>query len=153
MPCATAASGQVTSLRVLGIGGLGHLGVQFAAKMGFRTVAIARGADKEPLARKLGAHHYLDNAEQDVAGELNKLGGARVILSTLTSAKAMSAAVGGLGVNGKLIVIGVSPDAIEVSPLVPDRGASLDSGMAGRNLERFRGNIGLQCSFRHPADD
>ena len=103
---------------VLGIGGLGHLGVQFAAKMGYRTVAIARGADKGPLARKLGAHHYLDSVEQDVAGELNKLGGARVILCTVTSAKAMSAAIGGLGVNGKLIVIGASPDAIEVSPLV-----------------------------------
>lgn len=103
---------------VLGIGGLGHLGVQFAAKMGCRTVAIARGADKEPLARKLGAHHYLDNVDQDVAGELNKLGGARVILSTVTSAKAMSAAIGGLSVDGKLMVIGASPDAIEVSPLV-----------------------------------
>jgi D-arabinose 1-dehydrogenase-like Zn-dependent alcohol dehydrogenase len=103
---------------VLGIGGLGHLGVQFAAKMGCHTVAIARGADKGPLARKLGAHHYLDSVEQDVAGELSKLGGARVILSTVTSAKAMSAAVGGLGVNGKLMVIGASPDAIEVSPLL-----------------------------------
>jgi D-arabinose 1-dehydrogenase-like Zn-dependent alcohol dehydrogenase len=103
---------------VLGIGGLGHLGVQFAAKMGCRTAAIARGADKESLARKLGAHHYLDSVEQDVAAELNKLGGARVILSTVTSAKAMSAVIGGLGVNGRLMVIGASPDAIEVSPLV-----------------------------------
>ena len=103
---------------VLGIGGLGHLGVQFAAKMGCHTVAIARGADKEPLARKLGAHQYLDGGAQDVAAELNRLGGARVILSTVPSAKAMSAAVGGLGVNGRLMVIGASPEAIEVSPLV-----------------------------------
>ena len=102
---------------VLGIGGLGHLGVQFAAKMGLRTVAIARGADKAPLARQLGAHHYIDSNAQDVAGELTKLGGAHVILATLPSAKAMSPAIGGLAVGGRLMVIGASPDAIEVSPL------------------------------------
>lgn len=103
---------------ILGIGGLGHLGVQFSAKMGCRTVAIARGADKGPLAQELGAHHYLDSRTQDVAGELNKLGGARVILSTVTNSKAMSAAIGGLGVNGKLIVVGAAPEPLEVSPLL-----------------------------------
>jgi D-arabinose 1-dehydrogenase-like Zn-dependent alcohol dehydrogenase len=103
---------------VLGIGGLGHLGVQFAAKMGCRTVAIARGADKEALARQLGARHYIDSNTQDVAGELKKLGGARVILATLTSAEAMSAAIDGLDVGGRLIVIGASPEPIEVSPLL-----------------------------------
>jgi len=103
---------------VLGIGGLGHLGVQFAAKMGCRTVAIARGSDKEPLAKKLGAHVYLDSVAQDVAAELNKLGGAKVILSTVTSSKAMSAVLGGLGVGGKMIVVGASPEPIEVSPLL-----------------------------------
>jgi D-arabinose 1-dehydrogenase-like Zn-dependent alcohol dehydrogenase len=103
---------------VLGIGGLGHLGVQFAAKMGCRTVAIARGADKEALARQLGAGHYIDSNTQDVAGELKKLGRARVILATLTSAKAMSAAIDGLDVGGRLIVIGASPEPIEVSPLL-----------------------------------
>lgn len=103
---------------VLGIGGLGHLGVQFAAKMGCRTVAIARGADKGPLARKLGAHHYLDSTAQDVAAELNKLGGARVILSTVTNSKAMSAVLGGLGVGGKMIVVGASAEPIEVSPFL-----------------------------------
>jgi len=103
---------------VLGIGGLGHLGVQFAAKMGCHTVAIARGADKGPLARKLGAHHYLDSTSQDVAAELNKLGGARVILSTVTNSKAMSAVLGGLGTDGKMIVVGASPEPIEVSPLL-----------------------------------
>ena len=72
-----------------GIGGLGHLGVQYAAKMGFKTVAIARGADKEALAKKLGAHVYLDNSTQDVAAELQKLGGARIILATVTAADAM----------------------------------------------------------------
>jgi D-arabinose 1-dehydrogenase-like Zn-dependent alcohol dehydrogenase len=103
---------------VLGIGGLGHLGVQFAAKMGCRTIAIARGADKGTLARQLGAHDYVDSIAQDVAAELKKLGGARVILSTVTNSQAMSAAAGGLGVGGKMIVVGVSPEPIEISPLL-----------------------------------
>ncbi len=101
---------------ILGIGGLGHLGVQFAAKMGFRTVAIARGTDKEPLAKQLGAHIYLNSQTQDVAAELNKLGGAKTILATVTSGKAMSAVIPGLGVRGKLVVVGVGSDPIEVSP-------------------------------------
>jgi D-arabinose 1-dehydrogenase-like Zn-dependent alcohol dehydrogenase len=102
---------------VLGIGGLGHLGVQFAVKMGYHTVAVARGTDKEPLARRLGAQHYIDSTKQNVAQELTKLGGARVILATLTDAKSMSDAVGGLGVDGKLMVIGASMQPIEVPPL------------------------------------
>ncbi len=102
---------------VLGIGGLGHLGVQFAAKMGCRTVAVARGSDKEPLARQLGAFHYIDSTRENVAAELTRLGGARVILATLTDAKSMSTAIGGLGVDGKLLVLGASADPIEVSPL------------------------------------
>jgi D-arabinose 1-dehydrogenase-like Zn-dependent alcohol dehydrogenase len=102
---------------VLGIGGLGHLGVQFAAKMGCHTVAIARGTDKEPLARRLGAQHYIDSTAQNVSAELMKLGGARVILATLTDAKSMSDAVGGLSVDGKLMVIGASMQPIEVPPL------------------------------------
>ncbi len=101
---------------VLGIGGLGHLGVQFAVKTGCHTVAIARGTDKEPLARQLGAQHYIDSTTQSVATELTKLGGARVILATVTDAKSMSDAVGGLGVDGKLMVIGASMQAIEVPP-------------------------------------
>ena len=102
---------------VLGIGGLGHLGVQFAVKMGCRPVAIARGSDKEPLARQLGAHHYIDSIRQNVAGELMRMGGARVILATLTDAKSMSDAVGGLGIDGKLLVLGASTQPIEVPPL------------------------------------
>jgi D-arabinose 1-dehydrogenase-like Zn-dependent alcohol dehydrogenase len=102
---------------ILGIGGLGHLGVQFAAKMGYHTVAIARGQDKGPLARKLGAHHYIDSTTQNVAAELAKLGGARVILATLTASKSMSDAVGGLGIDGKLLVVGASMQPIEVPPL------------------------------------
>ena len=122
---------------ILGIGGLGHLGIQFAAKMGCRTVAIARGMDKEPLARKLGAHRYIDSNTQDVAAELGKLGGALVIVATATSPKAMSAAIGGLAVDGKLVVVGASPEPIEVPPLllIPARraiqgwpsGTSIDS--------------------------
>ena len=101
---------------ILGIGGLGHLGVQFAAKMGFRTVAIARGTEKAALAKELGAHVYLDSQTQDVAAELTKLGGAKTILATVTSGKAMSAVIPGLAVRGKLVVVGVGMDPIEVSP-------------------------------------
>jgi D-arabinose 1-dehydrogenase-like Zn-dependent alcohol dehydrogenase len=103
---------------ILGIGGLGHLGVQFAAKMGCRTVAIARGADKGPLAQELGAHVYLDSTQQDAAAELAKMGGASVILSTVTDAKTISSVANGLGIDGKLIVVGVSHEPIEVSTLL-----------------------------------
>jgi D-arabinose 1-dehydrogenase-like Zn-dependent alcohol dehydrogenase len=99
---------------VLGIGGLGHLGVQFASKMGFRTVAIARGKDKGPLARKLGAQEYVDSEVQDVAAELLKLGGARVILATVTSGAAMTASLGGLGIDGRLIVLGAADTPLQV---------------------------------------
>src|SRR5205814_6968200 len=102
---------------VLGLGGLGHLGTQYAAKMGFKTVGIARGSDKEPLARKLGAHHYIDSQAQDPAAELLKLGGAKVILATVTNGDAMSAVQGGLGINGTLLVIGAA-ESLQVSPLV-----------------------------------
>ena len=103
---------------ILGIGGLGHLGVQFAVKMGFRTVAIARGMDKEPLARKLGAWSYIDSKTQDPAAELLKLGGAKVVLATVTSGDAMSATLGGLGVNGKLIILGAAAEPLQV-PGIP----------------------------------
>jgi D-arabinose 1-dehydrogenase-like Zn-dependent alcohol dehydrogenase len=102
---------------VLGLGGLGHLGVQFAVKMGFKTVAIARGRDKEPLAKQLGAHHYIDSQSQDPAAELLKMGGARAILATATSSKAMSAVAGGLGVDGKLLVIGATMEPLDVPPI------------------------------------
>src|SRR5438105_10213777 len=102
---------------VLGLGGLGHLGVQYAVKMGFKTVGIARGQDKEPLARKLGAHHYIDSQAQNPAAELQKLGGAKVILATVTNGDAMSAVQGGLAINGTLVVIG-APESMQISPLV-----------------------------------
>jgi D-arabinose 1-dehydrogenase-like Zn-dependent alcohol dehydrogenase len=101
---------------VLGLGGLGHLGVQYAAKMGFLTVGIARGKDKEPLARQLGAAAYIDSQGQDPAAELQKLGGAKAILATATSGEAMSAVEGGLGINGTMLVIGAAPSMM-VSPL------------------------------------
>jgi len=101
---------------VLGLGGLGHLGVQYAAKMGFHTVGIARGKDKAPLARKLGASHYIDSQAQNPASELIKLGGAKVILATATSGEAMSAVQGGLAVNGTLLIIGAAA-AMQVSPM------------------------------------
>jgi D-arabinose 1-dehydrogenase-like Zn-dependent alcohol dehydrogenase len=101
---------------VQGIGGLGHLGVQFAAKMGFQTVAIARGQDKANLALSLGAHRYIDSQAEDAAKVLASIGGARVILSTVIDAKAMSALIDGLGIDGKLLVVGASPEPIEVTP-------------------------------------
>jgi alcohol dehydrogenase/propanol-preferring alcohol dehydrogenase len=103
---------------VLGIGGLGHLAVQFAVKMGFRTVAIARGKEKEPLAARLGAHHYIDSGGADVAAALRALGGARIVAATATSAEAMTATLAGLGVNGKLLVMGVPSEKMAVSPFI-----------------------------------
>jgi D-arabinose 1-dehydrogenase-like Zn-dependent alcohol dehydrogenase len=100
---------------IQGIGGLGHLGVQFARRMGFRTVAINNGSEKAELAKELGAHSYVDTAEEDVAAALQKMGGAKAILATAPSGKAIAALVPGLASRGKLIVVGVAPDAIEVS--------------------------------------
>jgi alcohol dehydrogenase len=102
---------------VLGIGGLGHLGVQWSRAMGFETVAIARGAAKEADARELGAHHYIDSNAFDVAAELKKLGGAVVVLATAANSPAMAATVGGLAPQGELVVIGVTPDNLPISPL------------------------------------
>ena len=99
---------------ILGVGGLGHLGVQFAAHMGFETVAIARGKDKEPFAKKFGAKHYIDSDSQNPAAELEKLGGAKVILSTATSGKAVNAVVGGMGINGKTILVGNPDQPLEI---------------------------------------
>jgi D-arabinose 1-dehydrogenase-like Zn-dependent alcohol dehydrogenase len=121
---------------ILGLGGLGHLGVQYAAKMGFHTVGIARGKDKESLARQLGASTYIDSQIQDPSAELLRLGGAKVILATVTSGEAMTAVQAGLAVNGTLLVVG-APTSIQVSPfvLIPGRrsikgwysGTSIDS--------------------------
>ncbi len=104
---AGARAGDVVAIH--GLGGLGHLGVQFAARMGFKTIAIARGQDKEELARKLGAAHYIDSQSQDAAGELKKFGGAKVILATVTNSDAMQATMGGLATNGIFMLIGAVP--------------------------------------------
>ncbi|HLJ28987.1 MAG TPA: alcohol dehydrogenase [Candidatus Angelobacter sp.] len=102
---------------VQGIGGLGHLGVQFANKFGYRVAAISRGKENESLAKKLGAHIYIDSAAANAAEELQKLGGARVILATAPAAKPMTALIDGLGANGKMIVVGATTEPIEVSPI------------------------------------
>jgi D-arabinose 1-dehydrogenase-like Zn-dependent alcohol dehydrogenase len=108
---------------VQGIGGLGHLGMQYARQMGFQTVALGRGKDKEPLARKLGAHHYIDSDVVDPVKELQKLGGARVILATAPSAKAISSVVEGLAVDGNLLIPAAPNDplTIGVFPLIMGR--------------------------------
>lgn len=102
---------------IQGIGGLGHLGIQFANKFGYRVAAIGRGPDNAALAKKLGAHFYIDSAATDAAAELQKLGGARAILATAPSGKAMASVIDGLTGNGTLMVIGASPDPIEVSTI------------------------------------
>jgi D-arabinose 1-dehydrogenase-like Zn-dependent alcohol dehydrogenase len=128
-----AKAGDVVA--ILGIGGLGHLGVQFAVKMGFNTLAIARGKDKEPLARQLGASHYIDSQAQNPADELTKLGGAKIILATATSGKAFGAALGGLAVDGKMIIVGAA-DPLEVSPfqLIGGR-RSIAGWPSGRSID------------------
>jgi D-arabinose 1-dehydrogenase-like Zn-dependent alcohol dehydrogenase len=102
---------------VQGVGGLGHLGIQFANKFGYRVAAIGRGPGSGALAKKLGAHVYIDSAAGDAAAELQKLGGAQVILATAPSGQSMSSLVGGLGANGTLLVIGAPLDPIEVSAI------------------------------------
>src|SRR5262245_50295309 len=111
-------SGAVPSdlVAVQGIGGLGHLGIQFAEKFGYRVAAIGRGPENAALAKKLGASIYIDSVATNAAAELQKLGGARVILATAPSSKAISSLIDGLGSNGRLIVVGASTDAIEVTP-------------------------------------
>ena len=105
------------TVAVLGIGGLGHLAVQYAAKSGYRTVAVARGKDKGPLAKQLGAHVYVDSTAQDPAKELQKIGGAQVVLSTLTSAKALDWTLDGLAPGGKLIIVGAPDAPVAVNPM------------------------------------
>src|SRR5467141_1594285 len=121
---------------VQGIGGLGHLGVQFARDMGFRTVAIGRGREKEKLAKDLGAHVYIDTAAEDAAAVLQRMGGARAILATGTSGAAMGSLVSGLAARGKLIVVGVPQDQIQLSafPLVFG-GRSIYGSLAGTAIE------------------
>jgi D-arabinose 1-dehydrogenase-like Zn-dependent alcohol dehydrogenase len=130
-----ARSGDLVAIH--GLGGLGHLGVQFARKMGFHTVAVARGADKAPLAASLGADQYIDSTAEDPANALSAMGGARIVLATVTDGDAMSAMIGGLGIEGSLLVIGApqAPLAVPAFALIGGRrsvkgwysGVSIDS--------------------------
>jgi D-arabinose 1-dehydrogenase-like Zn-dependent alcohol dehydrogenase len=125
------------TVAVLGVGGLGHLAVQFASKMGFRTIAIARGTDKEPLAKQLGARDYIDSTAEDPADRLQRLGGARIIVATVTNAQAMAAVMNGLSLDGRLIVLGAdfTPMPLNTAALIGGRtgiygwpsGSSIDS--------------------------
>lgn len=110
-----ARSGDLVAVQ--GIGGLGHLGIQYARRMGFRTVAIGRGADKQPLAKKLGAHEYIDTTEGPAAAALQKLRGARVALATAPDSKSISALVDGLAGNGTLMVVGADTQPLTITPL------------------------------------
>jgi D-arabinose 1-dehydrogenase-like Zn-dependent alcohol dehydrogenase len=138
------------TVAILGIGGLGHLGVQYAAKSGYRTVAIARGVDKGPLAQQLGAHVYIDSTTQNPGAELQKLGGAKVILSTLTSAKALEWAVDGLAPTGKLIVVGApdGPLTVNAFPLLLGRrtvmGWPSGTGMDSEDTLKFSALAGVK---------
>ena len=113
---------------VQGVGGLGHLGIQFAKKSGYNVAAVGRGTENAAVAKKLGADVYIDSTATDAAAELQKLGGARVVLATAPSGKAMSSLVAGLGANGTFVVIGAAPDPIEVPPtlLILANGPSRD---------------------------
>jgi len=130
-----ARSGDLVAVH--GIGGLGHLGVQYASKMGFHTVAVARGADKAQLALTLGADRYIDSTVEDPAQALAAMGGARIVLATVTDAEAMGAMIGGLGLDGSLLVLGapITPLSVSAGPLIFGRrsvagcysGVSIDS--------------------------
>lgn len=130
---------------VHGIGGLGHLGVQYASKFGFNTVAIGRGPDKEPLARKLGATRYIDALVTNPAEELNKMGGARVILATAPDSRAISSLIDGLGTNGKLLVVAAAGEPLTVSiiTLIMKRGSvqGWPSGTAKDSEDTLRFSI------------
>ncbi len=116
---------------VQGIGGLGHLGIQFANKFGYKVAAVGRGSHIESLAMRLGADVYIDSKVKNAAEELQKLGGARVIIATAPDSKAMTELIGGLGPNGKLIIIGVASDPIEVPPVQLIKGGKTIEGWAG----------------------
>ncbi|SFS64931.1 alcohol dehydrogenase [Marininema halotolerans] len=115
-----ARAGDLVAIQ--GVGGLGHLAIQYASRMGMRTVAVSRGQEKKELAQKLGAHHYIDTKENNGAEELQKLGGAKVILATAPNGKAIAELVDGLGSDGELCIVAAGPDTIEVAPVQLIRG-------------------------------
>jgi len=124
-----ASPGDLVAMQ--GIGGLGHLGIQFANKFGYKVAAVGRGAQIEPLAIRLGADVYIDSKAKNPAEELQKLGGARVIVATAPDSKAMTQLIGGLGPNGVFLLVGVAPDPIEVTPGQLIRGGKAMLGWAG----------------------
>ena len=131
---APARTGDLVAIQ--GIGGLGHLGVQFANRMGFRVAALGTGADKEELARSLGAHHYIDTKREDPATALQALGGAKLILATAPSGKAMSRLIGGLRARGRMVVVGVGLDPIEANPAELVFGTrSLEGALTGSPID------------------
>lgn len=144
---------------VQGIGGLGHLGIQYARQMGFRTVAIGRGADKEPLARKLGASTYVDTAAGNPSDALRKLGGARVILATAPDSKSMSSVIDGLSANGRLLIVGATTDSLNVTPLqliLPRKsilGWASGSAIDSEDTLRFSAQTGVRPMIeRYPLE-
>ena len=138
---------------VLGLGGLGHLGVQYAAKMGFTTVAIARGADKAKFAHELGAHYYIDNTAEDVAAELQKLGGARTILATVTDAGAMSAVDRRAGPSGQAGDSGCAGRTAAGSGYSADPAEAGGGRMAERDVDRFGRHAEVQRPLRREGAD
>ena len=144
---------------VVGLDGIGHLAVQFAAKMGFETAAIDRGGQKEAIAVELGARHYIDSTVQDVAAALQALGGAKVVLATVPQPSAMTAAIDGLHALGELIAIGISSEKIEVSPVQLIIGQKAIRGSAAgtsRDVEetmRFAAQSGVRAITEQAALD
>jgi len=133
---------------IQGLGGLGHLALQFAVKSGFHTVVVSRGKDKEALARQLGAHGFLDATDCDVAEELEKLGGARVILCTAPSGKAISGLVGGLGHDGRVIIVSGASDPMQIPPMLLLGGRRSISGWVGGSIDdtiRFSQRFGVKA--------
>src|SRR5579863_4255427 len=147
------------TVAVQGIGGLGHLGIQYARQMGFRTIAIGRGGDKKALATKLGAHEYLDTSAGNPAQALQKLGGARLILATAPDSKSMSALVDGVGANGTLMIVGAGMESLTVTPLQLIAGRKAVHGWAsgtGKDSEetlRFSALSGVRAMIeRYPLE-
>jgi len=137
------------TVAVLGVGGLGHLGIQYARNMGFRTVALSRGTDKKKLAEELGAHHYVDTADADAGEQLQALGGADVVLATAPNAKAISDTFGGLKGRGRLVVVGATPEPLNIPAfdLLSGRGlAGWPSGSAldSEDTMRFSALFGVK---------
>ena len=146
-----ARAGELVAVQ--GLGGLGHLAVQFAAKLGFRTVAIARGGDKRALAEQLGAATYIDSAAEDAAQALSRMGGARVILASAPSSSAIESILDGLGVGGQLLLVAAPAEPIRISPLAFIGARSILPGVAERAREGLRGDACVQRTQRCATDD